>query len=70
MTRTGPQIYPGASRDYWYQDDFPGSPMEVNVVVLHTTEGTSLPSYGGGGSAPNLTAVPDFGAKQIGRAHV
>jgi hypothetical protein len=65
MARTGPQRYPGASTAYWYQDDFPGSPMEVNVVVLHTTEGTSLPSYGGGGSAPNLTARPDFAAQRL-----
>lgn len=65
MARTGPQRYPGASTAYWYQDNYPGSPMEVNVVVLHTTEGTSLPSYGGGTSAPNLTAVPDFGAKRL-----
>ncbi|MFI9154478.1 hypothetical protein [Streptomyces sp. NPDC053367] len=65
MARTGPQRYPGASTAAWYQDDFPGSPMEVNVVVLHTTEGTSLPSYGGGGSAPNLTARPDFAAKRL-----
>jgi hypothetical protein len=39
--------------------------MEVNVVCLHTTEGRTLPSYGGGGSAPNLTAVPDFGARRL-----
>jgi len=62
---TGAQRYPGASTAYWYQDDYPGSAMEVNVVVLHTTEGRSLPGYGGGGSAPNLTAVPDFGAKRL-----
>ncbi|MFI9151436.1 peptidoglycan-binding protein [Streptomyces sp. NPDC053367] len=63
--KTGPQRYPGSSRANWYQDDFPGDPMEVNVVVLHTTEGPSLPGYGGGGSAPNLTAVPDFHAKRL-----
>jgi hypothetical protein len=39
--------------------------MEVNVIVLHTTEGTSLPTYGGGGSAPNFTAVPDFANKKL-----
>jgi hypothetical protein len=39
--------------------------METNVVVWHTTEGTSLPSYGGGSSAPNLTAVPDFKARKL-----
>jgi hypothetical protein len=64
-TKTGPQRYPAASRANWYQDDFGGDPMQVNVVVLHTTEGSSLPGYGGGTSAPNLTAVPDFGAKKL-----
>jgi hypothetical protein len=39
--------------------------MEVNVVCLHTTEGTSLPSYDGGAVAPNLTAMPDFTAKRL-----
>jgi hypothetical protein len=62
---TGPQIYPGASTAYWYQDDYGGDVMEVNVVCLHTTEGRTLPTYGGGASAPNLTAVPDFGAKRL-----
>ncbi|MBQ1166121.1 hypothetical protein KBZ21_49875, partial [Streptomyces sp. A73] len=33
--------------------------------VWHSTEGTSLPSYGGGGSAPNLTAKPDFKNKRM-----
>lgn len=64
-TKTGPQRYPGASRANWYQDDFGGDPMQVNVVVLHTTEGPTLPGYGGGSSAPNLTAVPDFAAKKL-----
>lgn len=63
--KTGPQRYPGASRDHWYQDTFGGSAMEVNVVVLHTTEGRSLPDYQGGASAPNLTAVPDLAAKKL-----
>jgi hypothetical protein len=39
--------------------------MEVNVVVLHTTEGRSLPSYDGGALAPNLTAVPDFNHRRL-----
>ncbi|MGW0708230.1 peptidoglycan-binding protein [Streptomyces sp. NPDC002643] len=64
-TKTGPQRFPGASRANWYQDDFGGDPMQVNVVVLHTTEGPSLPDYGGGTSAPNLTAVPDLAAKKL-----
>lgn len=65
MTRTGPQRYPGASTAHWYQDDFGGTAMEVNVVVLHTTEGRTLPGYGGGATAPNLTAVPDLAAKKL-----
>ena len=64
-TKTGPQRYPGASRANWYQDDFGGDPMQVNVVVLHTTEGYSLPGYAGGATAPNLTAVPDLAAKKL-----
>ena len=64
-TKTGPQRYPGASRANWYQDDFGGDPMEVNVVVLHTTEGRTLPGYEGGATAPNLTAVPDLAAKKL-----
>ncbi|WP_241827001.1 hypothetical protein [Streptomyces graminilatus] len=63
--KTGPQRYPGASLAAWYQDTFGGDAMEVNVVVLHTTEGRALPDYGGGGSAPNLTAVPDLAAKKL-----
>lgn len=65
MAKTGPQRYPGASTTYWYGSRYPGSPMESNVIVWHTTEGTSLPSYGGGASAPNFTAKPDFAAKRL-----
>jgi hypothetical protein len=39
--------------------------MESNVIVWHTTEGTSLPSYDGGSMAPNFTAVPDFAAQRL-----
>lgn len=65
MAKTGPQRYPGASTAYWYGSAYPGSAMEVNVIVWHSTEGTSLPSYGGGASAPNFTAKPDFAAKRL-----
>lgn len=61
----GPQKYPSASTAYFYQNRYGGDLMEVNVVVLHTTEGRTLPDYGGGGSAPNLTAVPDFDKKKL-----
>ncbi|MFD8199965.1 hypothetical protein [Streptomyces sp. NPDC059701] len=65
MAKTGPQRYPGASTAYWYGSRYPGSAMESNVVVWHTTEGTSLPSYDGGSSAPNFTARPNFAAKRL-----
>ncbi|HEY6116970.1 MAG TPA: hypothetical protein VI172_13530 [Candidatus Dormibacteraeota bacterium] len=61
----GPQSYPGASTAYWYQNRFGGDLMEVNVIVLHTTEGPTLPDYDGGAMAPNLTAVPDFVNKRL-----
>ena len=65
MAKTGPQRYPGASTAYWYQSKLGGDSMESNVIVWHTTEGTSLPSYSGGAEAPNFTAVPDFKAKRL-----
>lgn len=65
MTRSGPQKYPGASTSHWYQTLYGGDSMETNVIVWHTTEGTSLPTYGGGSDAPNFTALPDFSAKKI-----
>lgn len=66
-TLTGPQIYPGAvaSGSSWYEDNWGGDPMDVNVVVIHTTEGTTLPSYDGGAVAPNITFVPDFRNKRL-----
>ena len=65
MTKAGVQRYPGASAAYWWQTAYPGDSMESNVIVWHSTEGTSLPSYDGGALAPNLTAVPDFAAKRL-----
>lgn len=65
MAKTGPQKYPGASIAYWYQNKYGGDSMESNVIVWHTTEGTSLPSYSGGAEAPNFTAKPDFTAKRL-----
>lgn len=62
---SGPQKYPGASTAYWYQNKFGGDSMQSNVIVWHSTEGTSLPDYDGGSMAPNLTAKPDFKAKKL-----
>ena len=65
MAKTGPQRYPGASTAYWHQSRYGGSAMESNVGVIHTTEGTSVPSYGGGASAPNFTALPDIPNRRL-----
>lgn len=68
MSKTGPQRYPGASLAYEYGDRFPGSAMESNVICWHSTEGTSVPTYGSGASkgasAPNFTVRPDFKLKR------
>lgn len=62
---TGPQKYPRASTKYWWQGTWGGDVMEVNVAVLHTTEGVGLSDYDGGSMAPNLTAVADFKNKKL-----
>lgn len=65
MAKTGPQKYPGASLAYWFQDAWPGTAMESNVGVLHTTEGRTLPGYRGGRDAPNFTLLPDIPARKL-----
>jgi hypothetical protein len=65
VVKTGPQKYPGASLTHWYQDTYGGDAMDVNVVVLHTTEGRTVPDYGGGADAPNLTALPDIANRRL-----
>ncbi|WP_275462053.1 N-acetylmuramoyl-L-alanine amidase [Streptomyces noursei] len=62
---SGPHTYPGANLGHWYQSSFSGNAMETNVIVWHSTEGTSLPTYSGGAVAPNLTAVPNWSKKRI-----
>jgi len=49
--------YPKAdTTSQWFSGRFPGSRMpHPNVIVLHTTEGSDWPSYGGGSSAPHFT---------------
>lgn len=62
---TGPQKYPPASTAHWWQSKWGGDSMESNVIVWHSTEGTTLPDYDGGSMAPNLTAVPNWAAKRL-----
>jgi hypothetical protein len=59
-------IYRRADRaTAWFQDDFAGATMTPNCGVIHTTEGTTLPGYASGATAPNYTAVPDFQEKRL-----
>ncbi|RSS95065.1 N-acetylmuramoyl-L-alanine amidase [Streptomyces sp. WAC05292] len=57
--------YPGASRAYDYAGRYEGDLIDPNAGVIHTTEGTSLPDYDGGASAPNITAKPNFANKRL-----
>lgn len=63
MTTTN--YYPDASRAHDYSGEYKGDLIDPNCGVIHTTEGTSLPTYGGGASAPNITAKPNFAKKKL-----
>jgi hypothetical protein len=39
--------------------------MESNVIVVHTTEGATVPGYRGGADAPNLTVMPLISKKKV-----
>jgi hypothetical protein len=56
---------PANTATAWYQDNYPGAVMDPRKGVIHTTEGTTLPGYSGGSTAPNYTAVPDFRNKRL-----
>ncbi|MFJ2745288.1 peptidoglycan-binding protein [Streptomyces sp. NPDC087440] len=63
MTTT---LYPGATRgSHWYGDQYTGDLMDPNALVVHTTEGPTLVSYGNGSSAPNITARPNIPQKRL-----
>ena len=58
--------YPRASRAHWYATAHPGSLFDrIDKLLLHTTEGTSLPDYTGGADAPTLTAIPDVPLRRL-----
>ncbi len=66
MTKTAPQRYPGATTGtHWSPGRSGGTAFEANVGVLHTTEGRTVPTYGGGASAPTFTALPDIKARRL-----
>lgn len=70
MARTGPQYYPAANHTaYNYESLYSVSAIEVDKLLLHTTEGTSVPTYADrngrkGASAPNFTLMPDIARKR------
>lgn len=53
------------TRAQWFHDNYPGSKIDPNVVVLHTTESRGWPGYNGGATAPNITGLPDMGRKRL-----
>lgn len=61
------QLLPSADHTtQWFEDDFPGTRVEVLRGVLHTTEGRDWPAYSGGKTAPNLTGKPDMARRRLG----
>jgi hypothetical protein len=52
----------------WFQDDFPGSVLNLNahtmVATIHTTETAGWPGYEGGATAPNYTGMPPIGLRR------
>lgn len=58
------------AKSQWFANAYPGAKINPNCGVLHTTEGTDWPGYGGGKESPNYTAKPDFANKRlVWRAH-
>ena len=53
-----PILMSGYDRTAWFADDYPQSLVTPEKVVLHSTEGGTLPSYSGGASAPQVTLDP------------
>lgn len=60
---------PADSQVQWFQDNFPGATMNLTadntVFCIHTTEGTSWPTYLGGAQAPTYTAMPRIAHKAL-----
>jgi hypothetical protein len=64
---TRPRYYPPADHAVqWFADTWASASFSfLRAVVLHTTETSGWPGYGGGGSAPNFTAMPDSAGKRL-----
>lgn len=57
--------YPGASKTQTFFKRYTGSKMTTNCLILHSTESTGWPGYGGGSVAPNMTVRPAFGDERL-----
>ncbi|MFG3014310.1 N-acetylmuramoyl-L-alanine amidase [Streptomyces cinerochromogenes] len=59
-------IYPGAdAKTQWFHSRYAGDTMpHPNVIVLHTTEGSTWPDYNGGAVAPTFTVLADGSVRQ------
>lgn len=59
-------FYPSADRSVqWFEDTYFGESVAPRCIVLHTTETSKWPSYGGGGSAPHFTGYPDLDNRRV-----
>lgn len=60
------RYYPRANQSLQdFSVRYPGSKMDPNVLVLHTTETKTWPGYKDGATAPTFTAYPDPATKRI-----
>jgi len=66
MSKTFP---PGTdTKTQYFARNYPGSKMDPNVLLWHSTEGPSFPSnsvYRNGATAPNVTARVNIGARTL-----
>lgn len=58
-------IHPRASQIQWFAGRYPGSKIDPNVTVWHTTEGGNWPSYSNGATAPHFTIMANLKAKRL-----
>lgn len=51
---------PGVDLSQNFSGKYKGSSMGSRLIVIHTTEGSNWPAYGGGASAPHFTVKGDW----------
>jgi len=56
---------PADSASQWFAPAYPGAAITPRLLVVHTTETSSWPSYAAGAKAPHLTARPDFIGRRL-----